>query len=112
MRDELDGDLLQLFEEKNLELPDEPFRAELRLRIEKSRIGYSRIYWILTALVLAVCAVLTPLVINRVSLLCVELAGGLQYVAKFLATPAGWAVLAAATLLPFAFSRRVLYLFE
>jgi len=110
MRDDLDSDLLKLFVEKNLELPEEPFRAELRLRIEKARTGYGRIYWLLTAFALAACVAVTNLVIDGVALLCGELAGVLQITGEFLVTPAGWAVVAAAALLSLAFQRRVLSL--
>ena len=94
MRDGLDGDLLQLFEEKNSELPEEPFRAELRLRIEKTRIGYGRIYWIFTAIALAVCAAVSDLVIDGVTLFCGELNRVLQIAGELFVVPVGGAGLA------------------
>jgi len=120
MRDDLDKDLLQMFEEKNLELPEEPFRAELRLRIEKARIGYDRVYWILTALALAACAAAANFVIGGVSLFLGELNRVLQNADKllaapigfeFLAVPAGFVVVAAAALISLLFRRRVLSMF-
>jgi hypothetical protein len=133
MRDDIDGDLLQMFEKKNLELPEEPFRAELRRRIEKARIGCSRMYWLLTTLALAACAALAPFVIDGVTFVCMEsinffirfnltyggsvsslfgeLARVLQITGAFIATPAGWVVAAAAALLSMAFTRRVFSIF-
>jgi len=108
MRDDLDNDLLQLFEEKNLELPEEPFRAELRLRIETARIGYRRIYWLLSALTLAACVAVSNFVINGASLFSMELNRVLQSSGELLAAPAGLAVVAAVALLSLVFSRRVL----
>jgi hypothetical protein len=134
MIDNPDSDLLKLFEEKNLELPEEPFRAELRRRIEKARAGYGRMYWFLTALALAVCAASATFVIDGITFACMEsirfiirfniaydsglssvfseLSRVTQIILGFLATPTGWAVAAGAALLPLAFQRRVLSIFE
>ena len=111
MRDELDNDLQRLFEENSPELPEDPFRAELLRRIEKTRAGYSRIYWLLTTLILAVCASLANFVLDGVMLLCGELTRVLQIGWELLATPTGLAVASAVTLLSLAFRRRVLYMF-
>jgi hypothetical protein len=108
MRDDLDGDLLQLFEEKNPELPEEPFRAGLRRRIEKARTARNRAYWLSIALVLAACAALANFIIDGVTLLCGELTSVLQIAGEFLTTPAGLTVVAAAALLSLVFQRRVL----
>jgi hypothetical protein len=104
----LDSDLLKLFEEKNTELPEEQFRAELRLRIEKAQTGYSRAYRLLAVLLLAACAALTSFITDSVTVFCMELTHILQYTGRFLATPAGWAVIAAAALISMTFSRRAL----
>jgi len=108
MRDDLDNDLLQLFEEKSPELPEEPFRAELRLRIEKARAGYGRIYWLLTVLALAVCAAVSGFIIDGVTLFCGELNRVLQSSGELLTSPIGWAVVASAALLSLLFRRRFL----
>jgi len=111
MRDNLDNDLLQLFEEKNLELPDYPFCAEFRRRINKTRTGYNRMYWLLTALALAVCISLTSLVIDGVTLFCEELVRVLQSTVVIFTTPVGCSVAAAVALLSPVFYRRVLSMF-
>jgi len=108
MRDDLDNDLQRLFEEENLELPAEHFQAELRRRIEKARIVRSRVYWLLITLMLAACAALSTFIIDGVTLFCGELTRVLQIAGEFLATPAGWAAVAATALLSSLFSRRVL----
>ena len=112
MRDDLDSDLLRLFEEKNVELPEDPFRAELRQRIEKARIGQGRIYWLFTALALAACAAATNFVIDGVTLFCLELSRVLQTAGAFLAAPAGLTVVSAVVLLSLLFNRYVLSLIE
>ena len=99
MNDNLDNDLLQLFNENSPELPEEPFRAELRLRIEKARSGQSRMYWILTALVLAACAAVSNFVIGGVTLLCGELTRILQSGVELFVNPAGLAVVSAVALI-------------
>jgi len=111
MHDDLDNDLQRLFEDKNLELPAEPFQSELRLRIEKARTARSRVYWFLIALALAACAALTNFVIGGVALFCGELIRILRIAEEFLVTPAGWATVAAAALLSQAFKRRTLSMF-
>jgi len=126
MREELDNDLLKLFEEEKPELPEEPFRAELRLRIEKARVGYSRMYWLLTALALTACAAVTSFIVDGVMLFCGEMSRVLQSTGEFLVIPAGWeflitlagwefftipagwVVVTAVTLLSLLFSRRAL----
>ena len=92
MNDNIDSDLLQLFEEINLELPEVPFCAELRQRIKKARAGQSRMYWIFTALVLVASAVVSNFVSDGVSLLCGELTHVLRSGVELLITPAGLAV--------------------
>jgi len=99
MNDNLDNDLLQLFNDNNPELPEEPFSAELRLRIEKARSGQRRMYWILSALVLAACAAVSNFVIGGVALLCGELIRILQSTGELLVNPAGLAVASAVALL-------------
>ena len=99
MNDNLDNDLLQLFSDNNPELPEEPFRAELRLRVKKARNSQSRMYWILTALVLAGCAAVSNFVIDGVTLLCGELPRVLQSVGELLAKPASLAVASAVALI-------------
>jgi len=99
MNDNLDNDLLQLFNENNPELPEEPFRAELRLRIEKARACQSRIYWILTALVLIACAAVSNFVIGGVTLLCGQLPRVLQSGVELFVNPAGLAVASVVALL-------------
>ena len=111
MRDDLDNDLLQLFEEKNLELPDYPFRAEFRRRIDKTRIGHSRMYWLLTALALAVCISLTSLVIDVVTLFCGELTRVLQSAVVIFTNPVGLSITAVVVLLSPVFYRRVISMF-
>ena len=111
MRDDLDNDLLQLFEENNLELSDEPFGAELRRRIEKTRNVNNRMYWLLIALTLVVCISLTNFVISGVTLFCRELTNVLQSAGEIFATPAGWAAAVAAVLLSLVFYRRSLSFF-
>ena len=111
MRDELDNDLQRLFEENSPELPEEPFRAEMLRRIEKTRTGYNRVYWLLTTLILAVCATLANFVIDGVMLLCDELTRVLQIGGELLTTPAGLAVASAVALLSLALRRRVLSMF-
>ena len=108
MYDDVDNDLLQLFEENNLELPANPFGAELRRRIEKERAGYSRIYWLLTALALIACIVATNFVIDGVTLLCGELTRVLQSAGEILLTPVGWSIAGVVALLSPALHRRVL----
>jgi len=89
MREDMDNELLQLFEEENKELSEEPFLAELRMRIKKARGGYVRIYWLATALLLAACAAVSNFVIYGVTLFCDELSRVLQSAGALLITPVG-----------------------
>ena len=99
MQNDGDKDLAQLFQEELPELPEEPFVGELLRRVEKARSRYHRIRWLLTALVLAVCAVATPYVVGMVVLFCDWLTRVMEISVEFFITPVGCGVMIACVLL-------------
>ena len=86
MQDDFDKDLRQLFQEGPLELAEEPFVNELLCRVEKVQARHYRIRWLLTTLVLAVCVVSTPYVIEGTVLLCNGLTQIMNTAGEFLTT--------------------------
>jgi hypothetical protein len=89
MRNEIDSGLQALFEEKSRGLPEEPFLSNVLKIIERKRRRRIVMRRLAYAIVLVVCALLSPLLVRGSMVLSSGLNAAFNAVNGFVDTPAG-----------------------